>query len=270
MPSILKRFTRPAATAYEFPPTDSLMEAPAPSPHLSVVDFSSDEGDDTASFGQNSTDPKSPIDFAQVQADAIIADAHKQAEQILRQAKADIAEELEKLRSAALFDGQQQGFAEGMSRAVDEAKAQRARQTVELGAHVQEFLENASKAHEEFLEQSQAELRDLALAVAEKIVRVSLKSSSEVVSRMIQGATEKMKKKEWAHIYIAGVDAKGFAKVNPQLTYALSFLSDHVKIVPMADDESGTCIIETPDEIVDASASTQLSNIRELLSEVIP
>ena len=31
--------------------------------------------------------------------------------------------------------------------------------------------------------------------------------------------------------------------------------------------ESGTCIIEMPDEIVDASASTQLDNLRTILMD---
>ena len=35
----------------------------------------------------------------------------------------------------------------------------------------------------------------------------------------------------------------------------------------MGDDESGTCIIETPDEIIDASAATQLNNIRSILMD---
>ena len=35
----------------------------------------------------------------------------------------------------------------------------------------------------------------------------------------------------------------------------------------MADDEAGTCIIEMPDEIIDASAATQLNNIRTMLSD---
>jgi flagellar assembly protein FliH len=35
----------------------------------------------------------------------------------------------------------------------------------------------------------------------------------------------------------------------------------------MGDDESGTCIIETPEEIIDASASTQMANIRDILTE---
>ena len=42
-------------------------------------------------------------------------------------------------------------------------------------------------------------------------------------------------------------------------------LSDRVRVIPMADDESGTCIIEMPDEIIDASVSTQLDNLRGVL-----
>ena len=49
---------------------------------------------------------------------------------------------------------------------------------------------------------------------------------------------------------------------------ALPGLSDHIKIIPLSDDEAGTCIIEMPDEIIDASASTQLKNIRDLIHEI--
>ena len=55
-------------------------------------------------------------------------------------------------------------------------------------------------------------------------------------------------------------------RLRPELTASLAGLSDHIKLIPMADDESGTCIIEMPDEIIDASASTQLNNIRDVLS----
>ena len=53
-----------------------------------------------------------------------------------------------------------------------------------------------------------------------------------------------------------------------RLTPALSALSDHIRIVPMADEESGTCIVEMPDTIIDASASTQMANIKALLADI--
>lgn len=69
------------------------------------------------------------------------------------------------------------------------------------------------------------------------------------------------------HIYIAESDIKRMGELPASLTSAISALSDRVRIVPMADDESGTCVIEMPDEIIDASVSTQLGNIRSLLSD---
>ncbi len=142
-----------------------------------------------------------------------------------------------------------------------EATAQR------LEGEVQAFLEKADMAREEVLQHSQDELLDLCIAVAEKVVRVSLKSSSEVIVRMIQTATERLKRQEWVHIYISGCDTKGMAQISPTLTTALGALSQHVKIIPMGDDEGGTCIVETPEEIIDASVSTQMSNIRDLLRD---
>ena len=82
---------------------------------------------------------------------------------------------------------------------------------------------------------------------------------------MIQTAVDKRKRREWAHIYIAECDARRLTQMPAALTAALSELSDRVRIIPMADDEAGTCIIECPDEIIDASASTQMQNIRDLL-----
>ena len=47
---------------------------------------------------------------------------------------------------------------------------------------------------------------------------------------------------------------------------ALSRLSDNIKIVTMDNEEEGTCIIELPDEIIDASVSTQLENIKDIIN----
>ena len=62
-------------------------------------------------------------------------------------------------------------------------------------------------------------------------------------------------------------DARGVTKISPALTTTLAGLSQHIKVVPMGDEEDGTCIIETPEEIIDASVSTQMSTMRDLLSE---
>ena len=87
---------------------------------------------------------------------------------------------------------------------------------------------------------------------------------------MVQTALDKRKRRDWVHIYIAECDAKRMVQVPASLTAALAAISDRVRIIPISDDESGTCVIEMPDEIVDASASTQLNNIKNILMDTPP
>ena len=69
------------------------------------------------------------------------------------------------------------------------------------------------------------------------------------------------------HIYVGGCAARGVCHY-AGADDGSGGLSDHIKIIPLSDDEAGTCIIEMPDEIIDASASTQLKNIRDLIHEI--
>ena len=175
------------------------------------------------------------------------------------------AQEQEDIRAGARDEGYRDGYAQGLAKAMEDAVRDREATAARLEKDVQSFLEKASLAREELLLQTREELLELCIAIAEKVVRVSLKSSSEVIVRMIQTATERMKRQEWVHIYISGCDARQAAQISPALTSTLGALSQHIKVVPMGDDESGTCIVETPEEIVDASVSTQMSNIRDVL-----
>ncbi len=208
-----------------------------------------------------------PVQYAQLQAELILRQAREEAEQILAGARAAAKEEQESIRAGARDEGYRDGYAQGIARAMEDAQRDREAVAKRLEDEVKAFLEKADIARGEVIRETQDELLDLCIAVAEKVVRVSLKSSSEVIVRMIQTATERLKRQEWVHIYISGCDTKGMAQISPALTTALGALSQHIKIIPMGDDEGGTCIVETPEEIIDASVSTQMSNIRDLLRD---
>ena len=211
--------------------------------------------------------PGMPVQYAQLQAELILRQAREEAELMMAEARDHVQEELESIRAGARDEGYRAGYMEGTAKAMEDSARDREEQAKRLEEDVKAFLEKASLAREELLMQTREELLDLCIAVAEKVVRVSLRSSSEVIVRMIQTATERMKKQEWVHIYIPGCDARGVTKISPALTTTLAGLSQHIKVVPMGDEEDGTCIIETPEEIIDASVSTQMSTMRDLLSE---
>ncbi len=276
MPNIFKAFTKAKAEPYRFPDAAELkVDGPAPleefdEPEAQPPEEEAEGFDVRIDDGEPEAPPEpeeSPITFAQIQAESIRADARREADKILAQAREQAEQEREAALAQARDEGRAAGYAEGLAQAAQEGAAAREEQAQRLEEEVHRFMEQAGHALDRQMDQSVADLRDLAMAVAEKVVCVSLKSSADVIARMIQTAIDKRKKKEWVHIYIAECDAKRLTQMPASLTHALSALSDRVRLVPMADDESGTCIIEMPDEIVDASAATQLDNLRTILMD---
>ena len=260
MPNILKRFSRAKVQDYVLPEAEEL-EVPEEEPQAPETAEALEEGpgappEEAEKEPQPEKEEKNPID------------ARRQAAELLEKVRQQAEEEAEEKQKDGYTAGLREGYAEGLRKAEVEAQGHREELAQQMQQQIQKFLEEAAGAREAMLDATAEEMRDLALATAEKIIHVSLKSSSDVVMRMVLHATEKLKRREWVNVYIAGCDLKGTAQLPPSLTTALAAVSDHVKIIPIADDESGTCIIEMPDEIIDASAGTQLSNIRDQLAEI--
>ena len=289
MPNIFKAFSRTKAEPYKFPSAEEIIvpgAEPEPEPKAEPefgeeefiplgdgpsaekeeagtgADLSGEEREDKAE-----PEKETPVSFAQIQAEQILADARREADKILLQARDEAGEKAKEVFAKARGEGYQEGYVAGMAQAAQESRQAREEQAARLEEEVHRFMEHAGEALDRQMDRSVDDLRDLAMAVAEKVICVSLRSSADVIARMIQTAIDKRKKKEWVHIYIAECDAKRLTQLPSSLIGALSALSDRVRIIPMADDESGTCIIEMPDEIVDASVSTQLSNLRTILND---
>jgi len=277
--NILKGFLEPKAEAYVLPDARDIrfegenfdLEEEAEEELLQeALDITvGGEAEEEPPEPEPPPEPKkeTPVHYAQLQAELILNQAREEAEQILAQARQRAEAEQEEIRAGARDEGYREGYAQGIAKAMDDSVRDREATAARLEKEVQAFLEKASLAREEMLLQTREELLELCLSIAEKVVRVSLKSSSEVIVRMIQTATERMKRQEWVHIYISGCDARQLAQISPALTSTLGALSQHIKVVPMGDDEIGTCIVETPEEIADASVSTQMSNIRDVLHD---
>lgn len=276
LPNIFKNFLHPPISSYIFPDVNKLeIEPDKPDEEELPVEQEAEEQlleeeaqepEQDEEVASQLREAKEKLSFAEVQAKKILEDARQQAEALLEEYRQKGQEEAQQAKEQAHEEGYRQGYMDGMQKAEIEGKAKLQEQLEQQSEEVRIFLEKASKAKEEMLEQTKSEMCDLSIAVAEKIIHVSLKSSQEVIARMIQMATEKLKRREWVHIYVGGCDAKQLAQITPELNSALAGLSDHVKIIPMANDETGTCIIEMPDAIIDASVSTQVNNIREMFN----
>lgn len=191
----------------------------------------------------------------------------EQAEQVLEDAR-NVAE---KIKQDAYDEGFEAGKKMGYDKGFQEGEAQGLIDYQKKMAELEEMLAasilDVETVKEKTLEKYMDDLKEISLAIGEKIVRTSLRSNVRVIERMILAATEKLKKSAWAKIYIGATQEMGKdINADPRFLQELSNLSDSVKIIIMEDEEAGTCIVERPDEIIDVSVSTQLENIREIMN----
>jgi len=117
----------------------------------------------------------------------------------------------------------------------------------------------------EMLKQNIEDLTELALSIAEKVVCVSLESSGEVIKRMILAAAAPAGEEQWAKVVISSSDAKLTEEDGIDLIAELAAISDKIDLVVMDGAAQGTCLVEFPDHVTDASAGIQLQNIKDLV-----
>lgn len=196
----------------------------------------------------------------------IYEEAYNRAEDIVKQAR----EEAEKILADARESGYQQGYEtglqEGRTAAYEEHKE-------ELDLHMNEFRESIRSTIESVTDEKNRiietyidDLKRVTLTIAEKVIQTSLKSSGEIIKRMIVAAAGKLKKTQWVKIYVSQKDAGMMIQGDVGLLNELSHISGNIKIVAMEHSEEGTCIIELPEEIIDVSVNTQIENIKGILN----
>lgn len=222
----------------------------------------------SADLPSEETPEKIVLSEAEAKAEEIRQEAEKLAEELRDEAR----EEIERQKTEAAEQGYQEGYArgleEGRRKAVEDYETQLKEKLAKFQKDMERALASAEKAKEESLNKYLDELKDCAIAVGEKVIHISLKSSGDVIKRMILAETEKLKKTAWVKIYMEKTDYETMMKGDADMIGELSRLSDNVKFVVMNKDKSGRCIIEMPDQVVDVSVDTQLENIREVLENV--
>ena len=189
----------------------------------------------------------------------LLEDSRIEAEQIKNQAR-------DEGREIGEREGYEKGYLDGYEKAQQEVENTLKKEADELLLELRDLIASVEHKKREMLEQYKDDLRDIAISIAEKIIRVSLKSSGDIIKRMIISATEGIMSKEWVKIYIARCDAEMAVNGDSMLINSISYVSDHIKIIVMENEAPGTCILEFPDKVIDASTNTQIENIKEIIS----
>lgn len=208
------------------------------------------------------------VEGARHEAKQLMLKSNEMAEEILREAK----EKAEQVREDASREGYRSGYEEGFQAGVDKAVKEHGeamgKQLEEFRQDMEKALSSVDGAKEQCIRTYLEELKDCSVAVAEKVIHISLKSSGEVIKRMITAETEKLKKTAWVKIYVERADYEMMMEADADIIGELSRLSDNIKFIVMDKENRGNCIVEMPEEIIDISVDTQLENIKEILQNI--
>lgn len=205
---------------------------------------------------------------AREEARGIIMRANETAEEILQEAR----EQAEEIRREAREQGYSEGHDRGRKEGTEEAKKEyQDTYQSSLDAFkedMEQALASVREAKENCVRRYLDELKDCSVTIAEKVIHISLASSGEIIKRMILAETERMNKVAWVKIYMEKTDYELMMKTDADVIGELSRLSDNIKFIVMEKEQSGSCIIELPNEIVDISVDTQMENIKEILGSI--
>lgn len=219
-------------------------------------------------LSEDEPDSDEPLDEIGEEARLILEEARKEAEALLADARKQAEEEFEAAREAGYRAGYSTGYEESRRRAEGECRMEYEKQLTAFQEDMKTALQSVEKAKERCLKNYLDELKDCAIAIGEKVIQISLRSSGEVIRQMIISATEKLKKTAWVKIYINKSDYDMMMEADADIIDELSHLSDNIKFIVMDKEENGSCIIEMPEEIVDVSVNTQIENIKDILENV--
>ncbi len=198
---------------------------------------------------------------ASLEAQKILDDARAEATKILEESEIKANQRV----AIAQKVGYDEGYEKGHHDAFLESSEKFQEKIEEYLAKIQADIDSINKQRHLLMTEQTAEMRDLAIAVAEKVINISLKNSGNIIEKMVETATERIRNATWAKLHISQLDWELAIKADAQILNTLKKATDTVKIEIIDNDEQGTCIIELPDRIIDASVKTQLDKIRSVL-----
>ena len=192
----------------------------------------------------------------------------EKAKAVLNQARIEALRIKKEAYEEGYVEGMEKGCEDGRKKAYEEHREELKGEYQNLREKLEKYAVDMQHAKEKVTEDYLDDLKNISLAIGEKIIQTSLKSSGDVVKNMILAATEKLKRTALAKIYISDDPEEKAASIrgDADLLRELSKISDNVKIIVMEDAAPGTCIVELPQEVMDISVSTQMENIKEILN----
>jgi flagellar assembly protein FliH len=221
--------------------------------------------------------PKQALEQAFLKAKEIINSAQAYSEKTMKEAREDIRNEATEVKQRAYTDGYAKGsregkregydagYKEGVESGREKADAASRRSLDELSL----MIESVEKSKDGILEKFEDGLVNLAASMAKAVLRQELKTNEHAMHDMILSVMEEYRSQEWIRIFVSNETASVLMKADSSIIKDLQDISSSVKVIASADMSNTDCVIETPDQVVDAGADSQISKLQKGIAEAV-
>lgn len=214
------------------------------------------------------------LDLAVYQAayDDVVAAAQEEVALLMEDARrkvhamtSEAGRDAETIRENARAEGSKQGFAEGFHDGFRKAGEELGDLLAEGQAEVDSVLAEAFAIQQRQMADLEPELYKLALEIAEKILGYELEQNSEAFLSIVRTAVDTMQCEQKATLHVNAEQYIGAfrSRDTVRLKTGKGVVTAGVVIDPSV--EPGGCLIETENNMADASVPTQLSQIAQNL-----
>jgi flagellar assembly protein FliH len=194
---------------------------------------------------------------AQEEAETILADARKKAEELEAQTRSALEDEKKEALEQGREAGRQEGYEDG------KVEVER------LIERTQTVLERAQDKRGEILTDTEQEIINLVLLITRKVVKVIADNQREVIISNVIQALRKVRDRGTIIIHVNLADLK----LATEHTKDFIKMMEGVKSIQVVEDssmDSDGCIIETDFGEIDARISSQLAELEAKILEISP
>lgn len=175
--------------------------------------------------------------------------AEREAEAILLKTR-EVAQQIEQ-------DAYREGYAKGRAEALDEVRCR----FEPLEALLRDASQQVASTHQAVIANAEDELLDLAIAVAERVLRSELGARREAVIPIVRAALETAGSRRIMAIRINPDDCEHLAEHRGELVGGL----ESARLIPDSAISPGGCVVEIETGLIDARLESQLQEAARFL-----
>ena len=202
-------------------------------------------------------------------AEEVYREAQCTAEQLLDEARATAASMVEQARlardgelEAARVEGQRAGYEAGYGDGMDASD----RESAGLIATAEQIALHVSRERDSLLEASEAEIIELALSIAGRVVNAAIEVDPSLVVEVCRGAMRKAFQRDQLTVLAHPDDLDSLREAGPKLALELGGVH-HLEFIEERRLTRGSLIVRTPAGEIDATFAGKTAKIADALRE---